>query len=491
MSNSKSIFYIDPFSKVIFRVSKNNFEKVESYTTKSYVGSRVSFEDVITHSFKINSSISKEDLELQVELKMYEDAGLRTDQSYKISYIEKKLDYEDSSIIEAFAINTSKIKDRLTPVLKNNYLDFLALPNLSFKTLYTNKILSPKQDIFVYIAENEAFLSIYKDGRYLASTTLMTLEALCKKASLGIEEVKDILVNKGLNQENYLPGEMDVYEEISSFFSEMFSKLNNMAIYNRSIFGFENIDRIFLDLCDNRVKGLREFAKNLGFEDTKFHDFNLFRQKERENLFEKIVASYIYDKYVNQDNSFNLSFYEKPIPWYKKESGKFFIYSFLMVALFGAYPLYLNINMSKKEDIKAELEQKLRKAKDQSRDIKEKILQYKLKIRKLENLKKQDDVKLSNIGKSVDELINMKTDNKKNSLLIVKINEYLKKYQLSLKSFEQKGNNIVLEIIAPYDKRDQIASFMKDLTNDGFVEVSTNEIKLDQNFYISKIEIAK
>ncbi len=101
-------------------------------------------------------------------------------------------------------------------------------------------------------------------------------------------------------------------------------------------------------------------------------------------------------------------------------------------------------------------------------------------------------VKLSNLDKSIDELVKLTSTEKKSYKTILLLDKYLKKYDLSLDNFEQKGDkSIVLNIIAKYNKRNAIAKFMKDLIEKGFVEVSTKEIKLDDNYYISKIEIEK
>ena len=48
-----------------------------------------------------------------------------------------------------------------------------------------------------------------------------------------------------------------------------------------------------------------------------------------------------------------------------------------------------------------------------------------------------------------------------------------------------------VEIIAEYRKRDNIAKFMEDLIDNGFIGITTDEIKSDKDIYISIIEIKK
>ncbi len=495
MSKNESIVYIDPFSKVILKASKNSFETTDNYK-RYFIGSRVGYNELITHSFKIHAGISKEDLDVQVELKMYEDAGLDTNKKYKINYVEKKLDYEDSFIIEAFAIEHKKTREDLKFVLeKTKYIDFLAIPNLSFLTLYQNKILAPKKDIFVYIDDNEAFVCIYKNGVYLTSSSLPTLNEITKqinKKEFSLNSLKAILKEKGLNRLSYDESELSLYEKLHSVFSDIFYKINNIAMHNRSIFGFDEIERIFITTNKGRIKGLREFIVSIGLDGVELKDFNLFKEKSKDNFFEKIVASYIFDKFQIKDNLANLTFFEKSPAWYKNPAGKFLLFVIFIIFLFGSYPLYLNLYINHLKSRQVTLQEKYTKLENITREVKRKILNIKLQINKIKIGEKKQNKNIINIEKSVNELIDMKSDEKKNSIVVLRINKYLQKYKLSLKSLEQIGSDdIVLEIIAKYDKRDTIAKFMKDLIEGGFIEVSTNEIRLNKDYYISKIKIAK
>jgi hypothetical protein len=501
MSVKEAVVYIDPFSKSIIKAAKNNFEHVESIKNH-FIGSRVRYDDIITYSFKVHKSISKEDLDIQVELKMYEDVGLKTDRKYKIDYIKKELDYEESYIIEVFALDIEETKDELSFVFeKTKRLDFLALPNLAFETFYKNKILSPKKDIFIYFDEKEAFLSIYKDGKYLSSSSLNTLEEIAKDIEMAISEpfsvktLRDVLSEKGLDTKRYDESEQALYNALHSVFSDIFYKINNIAMHNRSIFGFDVIERIFLSSVDGRIIGLREFVKSIGFEETELGDFNLFKQKNEHNFLEYIVASYILQKRLSNDNTDNLTFVEKSKPFYKSKAGSFIlfaVFAVFAVFAFGSYPVYLfyqNDILTKQRDI---LQSRYETLQNKTRDIKRQIVKSKLDIKKITDAINSQKEKLSNLDKSIDELTVLTSKEKKSYKTILLLDKYLKKYKLSLSGFEQKQNNrLILDIIAKYERRDDIAKFMKDLMERGFIEVSTKEIKLNENYYISKIEIEK
>ncbi len=123
------------------------------------------------------------------------------------------MDFEESILIEAFAIEIDRITESLSSVLNHSkHIDFLALPFLSFSTLYKNKIIEKKNDLFIYIDEYEAFLSIYKDGKYLSTKSLMNLEEMVKKlqtagVEISVSELKEHLYEKGLDSTSYERGE--------------------------------------------------------------------------------------------------------------------------------------------------------------------------------------------------------------------------------------------------------------------------------------------
>ena len=211
MANAGRLTYIDPFDSIAITYDGINFDN--QLDKKSFIGSRVSYSDVILHSFKVPQTMSDDELKTNVEIKMYDDAGLDLQKKYKIAYTRKELDFEDNVLIEAFAIEVERITESLSSVLSHTkHIDFLALPFLSFTTLYKNKIIEAKNDLFVYIDEHEAFLSIYKDGKYLSTKSLMNLQEMVKKLDVAgvditISQLKEHLSTKGLDATTYERGE--------------------------------------------------------------------------------------------------------------------------------------------------------------------------------------------------------------------------------------------------------------------------------------------
>jgi len=496
MANAGALTYIDPFDSIAIFYDGKKFEN--RLDKKSFIGSRVSYSDVILHSFKVLETMSDDELNTNVEIKMYDDAGLDLQKKYKMTYTKKELDFEDSVLIEAFAIDVDRITESLSSVLKDTkHIDFLALPFLSFTTLYKNKIIEAKNDLFVYIDEHESFLSIYKDGKYLSTKSLINLEEIAKKLEVAgvditVEALKEHLFTKGLDASAYERGETTLFNELEAIFASIFTKINDIVVHNRSVFGFEKIDRIFLSMENGRLKGAREFIKNFGMSDVEVRDFNVFRNKEEGNFFEKIVTSYIGDKLESKDFRHNLTIFEREPAFYKKESGRVLLVASSIIVLSLLY-----VGFVQYENI--ELESQKEMLQDRYNIVKKTQARYKRKINSLNKELKsvasqKDDIskRVQNITTSIEKLESLRDAKSGYSEFVFDVNKLLQKHTLSTTAMTLEGKDkMSIEIIAEQSKRDSITKFMEDLIDRGFIGITTDEIKSDKDIYISRIEIKR
>ena len=138
-----TIFYINPLNQATIRYYGAEFIDSEIKNPKKlFIGSRILYQDMILHSIKAHENDLKHNLDTFVEMKMYEEIGLDLNKKYKIGYIVKKIKEEDSYIIDAYAIEIDKLQERFSKIVeKSKHIDFLAIPFLSYKALYENKIL--------------------------------------------------------------------------------------------------------------------------------------------------------------------------------------------------------------------------------------------------------------------------------------------------------------------------------------------------------------
>lgn len=496
MPNASRLTYIDPLDGSVLSYNGKSFDR--RLDKKSFIASRVSYSDVILYSFKVSETIGEDELKTSVEIKMYEDAGLDLQKKYKIAYIKKELDFESSILIEAFAIEIDKTTNFLSDVLdKSKHIDFLALPFLSFSTLYKNKSIEAKNDIFIYLGEDEAFLSLYKDGKYLSTKSLTNLGEIVKKLEISgvdtsIDKLREHLDTKGLDANLYERGESRLFSELESIFSSMLSKINDIVVYNRSVFGFEKVDRIFISTKSGRIKGLREFIHNFGMQDVEVRDFSLFKDEQNENFFEKIIASYIYDKMREGDFRHNLTIFKKEPAFYKKESGKILLVGSFVVIFSLLFIGFLWFQNSELEKQQIALQERFDAMQKSELTYKNKLNSINKELQVLNEKKQSIEKRIDNISKSMSRLEDLRDAKKRESSFVITVNKLLKKHSLSAMKIEIIGKNSMnTDIVAQFSKRDSITKFMEDLIDAGFIGITTQEIKIDKDIYISSIEIRR
>ena len=130
----KIINYINLQNSETFSFDKVVNDKANFKNRKTPVGARFLYGDIVSHSFKIASNLSKQELLVKTELKMYEDIGLDPTKAYQISYIQKDVELNSEILLEAFAIDKDAISSKYQDyVKKHKYIDFIAIPFLVFQ----------------------------------------------------------------------------------------------------------------------------------------------------------------------------------------------------------------------------------------------------------------------------------------------------------------------------------------------------------------------
>lgn len=495
---SDNIFYLNPCTNKVLSYDGKDFNYDASLSKKSFISSRVFYDDVISHSFKLANTTTQEEIKSLIELKMYEDVGLDLQKEYKMTHVVKELEFEDMFLIEAFAIEKSSILKRLEEVLsKTAVIDFLAIPFLSFTTLYTNKIIAPKNDVFVYLDKKEAFLTIYKDGKYLSTKSLITLEEIVislekEDIEIDIEKLEEILEKKGLDPSVYTKEDGAIFNALEAVFSEIFTKINNVVIHNRSVFGFDKVDRLFFGTIFGRIKGLKEIAANFFSSDLKLLDFNIFQEKVDSDYFSRIVASYAYDISQSDTIEQDITFFKRKESFFKSEVVKLSLFVFFLVIILSIYPAYLAYDISILKQKSLEIEKKYDIVQRNTKNLRVQIKSARDLLNESKKEVEIQETRIENISRSIEQLYNLKINKKGSSHFFEVVNNLLYKHQLSAKSIILKDvNHMSIEVFSSLRKRDTIAFFMKDLIKSGFLDVSTKEVKLDSDTYISIVEIAQ
>jgi hypothetical protein len=464
---------------------------------KTPIGARLQYTDINSHTFKIPDNIPDSGMLVKVELRMYEDIGLDIEKSYQISYIQKDASLDGEKLIEAYAIDKEHLTNKYTLALnKTKHIDFIALPFLTFETLYFNKILDPKNDVFIYISKDDAFTTFYKDGKYISSKKIMSISDMVsecdrKKISITAQELEKILAIKGLDRQKYELLEYDLHEYLEETFEALFSKIKSLSLHNRNVYNFSQIDRIFISVAGKPIPQLDSFV-NIYTEHAEFKTLNFFASDTIDTL-DGISASYIKDKLEQNNNSNNLTFFKRKAPFYKSEVGKLAISTVASVVLLAIYPLYQynETNNITKQNLVLKLQEKTINSK--SKKLKNKLKAINSDIAKIQNQKDINKKKLQTLQDIANSLLTLKAKDSKYTAMLLDINSVLKNYKLSILKIKQSDKHALdIELVSKQNRRDTIALLMKDLLIGGFSSVSSNEIKVNaDNTYTSVVTVKR
>ncbi len=492
-TKNQTIQCISPLDLSLTSYDGKNFHKLTK-PLKCYTVSRVLFEDVITYSFKIPFTQSTEDLASMVEIKMYEEAGLNLEKNYKITHIIKQLEFEEMALIEVFAVDFTKIYDNFKTIIKQvKYIDFLAIPFLAFSALYKNKILETKNDIFFYLGETEAFISFYKDGNYISSKSMINFKKIVKRINesgilIDSDRLYGILKEKGLYPSNYTEEEKNLFDTLEKIFSEILSTINSVAMHNRNVFGFDKIQRLFFTTKEAEILGFKAFVANFGLINVEVLDFNFFTQKQERNSLNNVISYYCFDKYLEDSNEQNITIFVRPPIFYKSEIGRF-IYGMIGVLLsmsFSYFYYYLEVSNATEQQVI--LQKKYNELQKKENIYKTALTITQDEISKITMKIQEEQKSIQKIVVAMDEMEQKQNSENNFVNFLAQINSMLQEYNLRVVRIEQRGfKYLEVEVFTNYNTRDNISKFIKALIAEGFVDVQTNEIKLDNTNYISKI----
>ncbi len=493
----KIINYINLQNSQTFSFDKLVNDKASFKNRKTPVGARFLYGDIISHSFKIADNLSKQELLVKIELKMYEDIGLDPTKTYQISYIQKEVALNSEILLEAFAVDKDAVSNKYQNyVKKSKYIDFIAIPFLVFQTLYTNKTLEPKNDIFIYISYDEAFTTSYKDGNYISSKRIKTIDDMVhdlgsRNITISSEELYEIITTKGLKKSSYELLQYELYEYLVETFETLFSKIKNLSLHNRNVYSFTQIDRVFFTCNQKNVPHLQEQVQSY-VENAEFKTLN-FLQTKTVNVLDAISSSYIKDKLSQNDHDHNVTLFKPKAPFYKSEVGKFTFATVASALILSIYPIYLQLEISsKKQENEILIDKELQISKT-SKKFQLKLKKIKTQISQYNQKKEIDQKKLQNLQSIANSLLLLKSKDTKYTDMILKINKILGRYHLSIDKITQTDTHALnLELSSKKDKRDTIALFMKDLLNNGFSSAISSEITLkDDDIYKSIVTVKR
>lgn len=430
------------------------------------------------HTIKLSDRLSDEEMRIQVEIRMFEEGNLNSDDEYTIDYIRHSIGNDNDALVEAFALSHTKADEYFKEVLsKTSAIDRIVPGFMIYSALYPT--LTPKNDLFIYWGDEEAYAAIYQNGNYIAHRSLETLTTMAVEVGLDLQKLKYLLKNSGLTEKNYLPNEIDKFVFIQDRIARNVERLIHTINHKRGLFGLAGIDHVYLDFEGKSIPDLESIFKAYDFSDIEI--IPLSRPENPPEQLHSIIASEYLSKHIGKQ-SFNLSPYPRKPKWYARESGKFLaiVGGALCTMIIASITVaWMSANeQNRNEELTVQLETVKKETTQLSIRLKKNTTL--LKEQQEKNRKIQEDIALFHGAEETAELID-DIHFQRQHFLSDTVAE-LGKYRLGAQLIEQNSSKeIAINVVSDYRKRDDIAKLMSGLYAHGYQNVETHEIKLDDN----------
>jgi len=456
----------------------NTVFKEEVHRIKGIVTSTVSFKDVVNISFKLSKALTEEEIPVEAEKYVYDQNILDLTKEYEIVYNFQK--YEEFYYVDAFAVESEKLEKLMGKYLETfKYIDFVSFAPFAFSSFYSVSNVTPLVDVFIYFNKDDAYIVGFKSGKFVFIRSLDKFSVLEKELNKSAEEIIEILKIKGVYKNKY--DDEYTFEIIDTFFSKFFMKINNIMNYSINFFKLDKINRVYF-YSPFKINGLIEqYSEFLNLSDVQLKHY-LFDNDY--DPFEYSVTLYNAKYFDNED--LNFSVFKRPLPLYKRESGKLFLFTLFLTSVIGLDAAYKKYELSKIQTEKFLLQMRASNYQGRLDRIKKDIKNYDAKIKssqkEMNGLLKRSDI----VYKKIEKLY--KYNNK--SLFTneyVKIVSLLEKYGLKLSHFKKAKNSFSIVILSSEAMYDNIPLFLNDLKNIGFTNVKVHSIENNSTSYRTKV----
>lgn len=479
--NHKPIISINPIKEKIYEFDSTFTTKSLSNLNKNsgFYISYIEHKDVIISQINTNSLTSNSDeIDAIITQKAYEELDLDPNLEYMIKYIKQN---DSDTSYTVFIVNNQNILNLYQNTIeKVDYIDCITIAPLLMESLYSEKLLSGSQtDCFIYFDENDAFLTIYDNGKYVLSRSLarQSLGQINSKFceltgdKVEIADFLDELKTKGINIEQK-DGLNQVLDDAFYYVSDIInsvSKFQGLSIQN-----------IYATSCVGNIPGLAKFIQDRILINTS--DFNFFNNIKSSNLdpscLHVLMTLYAKD-YISSKTKLNFSPFLRPPAIYQRDGGIFLIIATSTLIISLIYPIYQlisgiyltklindqNIIISEQEIIVNNLENQLNK------------INYDIQVTK-QNIYDQDQ-QLGLKKSLLNQIYSKKRDYPVKSIALYEISKEINALGVKTTSIKINDKTALISLISNDDKR--ITKLITNIDNLKSYKVSTKQIALTGN----------
>ena len=357
--NFTSVLSVDPYNRVCYKNTTDVLERATNlgYSKTQYVISYLSAKSFISSIISLSKNIPEDDIPDVLENKVYEDLALDMAISYEIKYVESFLHVDESNrYFNVFVIDPLTIEDDFKNSVNDlKYLDVIVPVPLLFKTLYTKEILyTAGVHCFIYLQDNDSFLTIYKEGEFVYSKSLKyTINEIYQKfcefigEQIAYEDFRVLLTKEGLGISN-----VEHQKYFMKLFSEVFLHTSDVLTYIKRAYEIEKIDHIYIGSDLNNIPGLDEYSQTYLAIKTDLFNFNYGLTSNEPYMNQLHALMQLYTTIpTTQRYECNFTVYHRPPPFAQRESGKLILLTSAALSIGLLYPI-INWSLSYAENMR-------------------------------------------------------------------------------------------------------------------------------------------
>ena len=387
----------------------------------------------------------------------YEELLLNPTKEYKISYY-KNLDDSYSIFVIDMELALNGLKNSLKS-LPN--IDIMIPSPLLMSGFYSSGLVDKsKVDCYIFLDQNESYMSFYKDGEYIFHHPIIT-DSLALIAGANSFELSIKAINQNI----------DKFDE---FIKMSIETLKSIANIDKII-----PQRLFLSSFLGDLSELnRELSNHLNISVNGFSFLDKFGGKKVINLMIAIYAKELMAKRLKAD----FRIFQRAKPLHQRADGKLII-SLVAGAILGMiYPIYmlilaLNLDL-KRENLKADLSIQNASLNSLNSDLALINNQLENLLKDKQNIKDNINLNLSKIDK-----ISNKINNQNLAIILSNITKSMQTHSLKAREIKLQNQKLIISIVSPNTKN--INDFIKAF--ESIADIS--QIVSNKNLFESNITI--
>ncbi|MBT5934427.1 hypothetical protein [Sulfurimonas sp.] len=342
-----SILSVNPYKETYFNGLSSFLSETSTpeFSKDQFVISYLDTKEFMTALIEISKNISNDDLYDAINSKAYDELALDQAVEYQMQFIESFSNLDDENrFFHVFIVDPLDIAQTFTnSIEKVKYLDVIIPTPLLIKSLYSKEIIdSNGVHCFIYIQENDAFITIYSDKEFVYTKSI-------KYSLIDMHERFCEIHGERIDYSNFFDfftkhSLKDTQSEYKEYFirlyKELFANINDVLTYAKRAFEIEKFEHVYIGSQVETVTKLDEMLEvELHIKSSDFHfDYGLESDDTYVDELHALMHTYTT---VSEDDRYasNFTVYHRPPAFMKRESGKLIVLAAASFALAFAYPV--------------------------------------------------------------------------------------------------------------------------------------------------------